>query len=92
MQGTPLRAADGGTIIYSGWRGGLGNAVGIDHGNGFVTWYGHASRLLVSPGQSVARGETVALMGTTGNSTGPHLHFIIVRNGAYVDPMGYLPR
>jgi murein DD-endopeptidase MepM/ murein hydrolase activator NlpD len=91
-QGTPLRAADGGTIIYSGWRGGLGNAVGIDHGNGFVTWYGHASQLLVSSGESVARGETVALMGTTGNSTGPHLHFIIVRNGAYVDPMGYLPR
>lgn len=91
-QGTPLLAADGGVVIYSGWRGGLGNAVGIDHENGFVTWYGHAVSLVATPGQRVARGQVVAYMGTTGNSTGPHIHFIIVRNGVYVDPLAYLPR
>lgn len=91
-QGTPLLAADGGVVIYSGWNGGLGNAVGIDHENGFVTWYGHASSLIASKGERVSRGQVVALMGTTGNSTGPHIHFIIVKNGVYVDPLGYLPR
>ncbi len=91
-QGTPLLAADGGVVIYSGWKGGLGNAIGIDHENGFVTWYGHASSLVVSKGERVSRGQIVALMGTTGNSTGPHIHFIIVKNGVYVDPLGYLPR
>ncbi len=79
-------------VIFSGWRGGLGNAVGVDHQNGFVTWYGHAVQLAVSPGQWVDRGQIVAYMGSTGNSTGPHVHFIIVRNGVYVDPLGYLPR
>jgi murein DD-endopeptidase MepM/ murein hydrolase activator NlpD len=91
-QGTPLLAADGGVVIYSGWNGGLGNAVGIDHENGLVTWYGHASSLIASKGERVSRGQVVALMGTTGNSTGPHVHFIIVKNGVYVDPLGYLPR
>ncbi len=91
-QGTPLLAADGGVVIFAGWQGGLGNAVAVDHENGFVTWYGHALSIAVSPGQRVARGQVVAYMGTTGNSTGPHIHFIIVRNGVYVDPLGYLPR
>ncbi len=90
--GTPLLAADGGVVIYAAWRGGLGNAVGVDHQNGFVTWYGHASSFAVSEGQRVSRGQVVAYMGSTGNSTGSHLHFIIVRNGVYVDPLGYLPR
>jgi murein DD-endopeptidase MepM/ murein hydrolase activator NlpD len=91
-QGTPLLAADGGVVIYSGWNGGLGNAIGIDHENGFVTWYGHASSLIVGKGARVSRGQVVALMGTTGNSTGSHIHFIIVKNGVYVDPLGYLRR
>lgn len=91
-QGTPLLAADGGVVIYAGWKGGLGNAIAIDHENGFVTWYGHASSLAVSNGERVSRGQVVAYMGSTGNSTGPHIHFIIVRNGVYVDPLGYLPR
>ena len=90
--GTPLLAADGGVVIYAAWRGGLGNAVGVDHENGFVTWYGHASSMAVSAGQRVSRGQVVAYMGSTGNSTGSHIHFIIVRNGVYVDPLGYLPR
>jgi murein DD-endopeptidase MepM/ murein hydrolase activator NlpD len=92
VQGTPLLAADGGVVILAAWSGGLGNAVAIDHQNGFVTWYGHCVSFAVSPGQRVARGQVVAYMGTTGNSTGPHIHFIIVRNGVYVDPLAYLPR
>lgn len=91
-QGTPLLAADGGVVIYAAWKGGLGNAVGIDHENGFVTWYGHASSFAASVGQRVSRGQVIAYMGSTGNSTGPHVHFIIVRNDVYVDPLGYLPR
>jgi murein DD-endopeptidase MepM/ murein hydrolase activator NlpD len=90
--GTPLLAADGGVVIFSGWQGGLGNAVAVDHENGFVTWYGHASSLAVRAGQRVARGQVVAYMGSTGNSTGSHIHFIIIRNGVYVDPLSYLPR
>ena len=90
--GTPLLAADGGVVIFSGWRGGLGYAVGVDHENGFVTWYGHASSLAAGTGQRVARGQVVAYMGSTGNSTGSHIHFIVVRNGVYVDPLAYLPR
>lgn len=91
-QWTPLVAADAGVVVFAGWRGGLGNAVGIDHQNGLVTWYGHAVQLAVGAGQRVARGDIIAYMGTTGNSTGPHLHFIVVRNGTYVDPLAYLPR
>jgi murein DD-endopeptidase MepM/ murein hydrolase activator NlpD len=90
--GTPLLAADGGVVIFAGWQGGLGNAIAIDHENGFVTWYGHANSLAVGAGQRVAQGQVVAYMGSTGNSTGPHVHFIIVRNGVYVDPLAYLPR
>ncbi|MFN8536746.1 MAG: LysM peptidoglycan-binding domain-containing protein [Thermomicrobiales bacterium] len=90
--GTPLLAADGGVVIFSGWQGGLGNAIAIDHENGFVTWYGHANSLAVSAGQRVARGQVVAYMGSTGNSTGSHVHFIVVRNGVYVNPLAYLPR
>lgn len=89
---SPLVAADSGVVTYAGWRGGLGNAVGIDHQNGFETWYGHAIQLVVTPGQWVEKGQLVAYMGSTGNSTGSHTHFIIVRNGVYVDPLAYLPR
>lgn len=90
--GTPLLAADGGVVVFAGWRGGLGLAVGVDHENGFVTWYGHASAIAVGAGQRVARGQVLASMGSTGNSTGSHVHFTIVRNGVYVDPLAYLPR
>ena len=89
---TPLVAADGGEVIWAAWRGGLGYAVGIDHHNGFVTWYGHTVKMVVSPGDWVAQGQLIAYMGSTGNSTGPHVHFIIQRNGVYVDPLAYLPR
>ncbi len=88
--GTPNRAAAAGTVIYSGWLGGYGNLIVIDHGNGLSTAYAHASTLVAGVGQSVSQGETVSLVGSTGNSSGPHLHFEVRVNGTAVDPLGYL--
>ena len=88
--GTPNRAAASGTVIYSGWLGGYGNLVVVDHGNGLSTAYAHASSLLVGVGQSVSQGGTVSLVGSTGNSSGPHLHFEVRVNGQAVDPLLYL--
>ncbi|HJR95055.1 MAG TPA: peptidoglycan DD-metalloendopeptidase family protein [Gaiellaceae bacterium] len=88
--GAANRAAAGGTVIYSGWLGGYGNLVVIDHGDGLSTAYAHASTLLVGVGQPVSQGETVSLVGSTGNSSGPHLHFEVRVNGQAVDPLLYL--
>lgn len=88
--GTTIYAADNGTILFAGWYGGYGNAVIIDHGNGITTLYGHSSELLVSEGQAVKRGEAIATVGSTGLSTGPHLHFEVRQNGEPIDPMGFL--
>ncbi len=88
--GTPIKAADGGTVIYSGWCGGYGYAVMIDHGRGVVTLYGHCSRLYVHRGQPVAKGQVIAAVGSTGVSTGPHLHFEVRQNGVPVSPWGFL--
>jgi len=88
--GTPNRAAASGTIIYAGWLGGYGNLVVVDHGNGLSTAYAHASSILVSVGQTVSQGQTVSLVGSTGHSTGPHLHFEVRVNGVAVDPLPYL--
>lgn len=88
--GTPIHAADSGTVIYSGWISGYGNAVIIDHGGGMQTLYGHNQSLNVSEGQSVSKGDVIAFAGSTGNSTGPHCHFEVEINGQAVDPMGYL--
>ena len=88
--GAPIWAAAAGSIIYAGWLGGYGNLVVVDHGNGLATAYAHASSIVVSVGQSVAQGETVSLVGSTGNSSGPHLHFEVRVNGAAVDPLLYL--
>ena len=82
---------DGGTVTLAGWYGGLGYCVKIDHGNGFVTTYGHNSSLLVSVGQHVYKGQQIARMGSTGISSGPHCHFAVTRNGTLVDPLNYLP-
>jgi murein DD-endopeptidase MepM/ murein hydrolase activator NlpD len=88
--GTPIWAAAAGTVIYAGWLGGYGNLVVVDHGNGLATAYAHASAILVAVGQQVAQGETVSLVGSTGNSSGPHLHFEVRVNGVAVDPLLYL--
>lgn len=90
--GTPVVAADAGTVTFAGWHGGLGNAVIIDHGNGFRTEYGHASALKVSVGQKVSQGQVIMAMGSTGFSTGSHVHFSVVKNGVYVNPLNYLSR
>lgn len=89
-EGTPVHAADGGVVVWSGWMGGYGYAVVIDHGNGLSTLYGHNSELAVDEGQSVAKGQVISYAGSTGNSTGPHVHFEVRVNGIPVDPMGYL--
>lgn len=89
-EGTPVHAADGGTVVWSGWMGGYGYAVVIDHGNGMSTLYGHNSDLAVSEGQDVGKGQVIAYAGSTGNSTGPHVHFEVRISGDPVDPMGYL--
>lgn len=90
--GTPIFAADSGTVIESGWTDvGYGQYVIIDHGNGFRTLYAHMSKRLVSKGAKVQRGQKIGLVGSTGNSTGPHLHFEIYRNGVLQNPLKYLP-
>lgn len=87
--GASILAAESGTVLRAGWNSGYGNYVVIDHGSGLQTLYGHCSVLKVSSGQSVSRGQQIALVGSTGNSTGPHLHFEVLKRGSYVDPMGY---
>ena len=87
---TPIYAADGGTVTYAGWMGGYGYLVQIDHGNGYVTRYGHNSSLTVSVGQKVYKGQQIARAGSTGNSTGNHCHFEVRYNGVAKNPLNYL--
>lgn len=89
--GTPIHAADSGTIVYSGWLGGYGNCVMIDHGGGLVTLYAHNSALNVGEGQYVSKGAVVAYAGSTGYSTGPHCHFEVRLHGELTEPLNYLP-
>ena len=90
-RGTPVYAADGGTVTYSGWMGGYGYLVEIDHGNGYKTRYGHNSSLTVSVGQHVYKGQQIARVGSTGNSTGNHCHFEVRYTGVARNPLNYLP-
>ncbi len=87
--GSTIRAADRGVVIFAGWYGGYGNAVIIDHGNNITTLYGHTSGVYVSEGQAIERGQPIAAVGSSGLSTGPHLHFEVRQNGEPVDPMRY---
>ena len=89
-RGTPIYASAGGLVIYAAYRGEYGRQVEIDHGNGLVTRYSHASRLRVKPGTVVTPGQHIADVGSTGRSTGPHLHFEVLKDGRFVDPGAYL--
>lgn len=89
-EGTPVHAADSGVVTYSGWLGGYGYAVIIDHGGATSSLYAHNSDLAVSEGQIVSKGQVICYAGSTGYSTGPHVHFEVRVNGDPVDPMGYL--
>ena len=88
--GYPVKASASGKIVFAGARSGYGRTVIIDHGNGLSTWYGHASKLLVKEGQTVKKGDIVAKVGSSGLSTGPHLHFEIRINDEPVDPLKFL--
>jgi murein DD-endopeptidase MepM/ murein hydrolase activator NlpD len=88
--GTPIHAAAAGTVIYAGWMEGYGNLVVLDHGNGLSTAYAHQSSIAVGYGQAVTQGQVIGYVGSTGHSTGPHLHFEVRVNGSPVDPLGYL--
>jgi murein DD-endopeptidase MepM/ murein hydrolase activator NlpD len=89
-EGTPIHAAAAGTVIYAGWMDGYGNLTIIDHGGGIATAYGHQSSLAATNGQHVSQGQVIGYVGSTGHSTGPHLHFEVRVNGTAVDPLGYL--
>jgi murein DD-endopeptidase MepM/ murein hydrolase activator NlpD len=88
--GEPVRNADGGEVIFSGWWNGYGKAVVVDHGRGISTVYGHLSRIYVEAGQRIDKSQILGLIGSTGYSTGPHLHFEVRRGGKPVNPMAFL--
>lgn len=90
-EGTPIYAVDSGYIQATGWDGGYGNRVIVDHGNGFQTLYGHMSIILVQPGMSVEKGDLIGRVGSTGRSTGPHVHFELWLNSVKRNPFGFLP-
>ncbi len=89
--GTPVVCAAGGSVAFAGWQRGYGQVVYVDHGGGVSTRYGHLSRIDVRQGQTVARGEEIGRVGSTGRSTGPHLHYEVRINNEPVDPRPYLP-
>ena len=88
--GTAVKASTAGTVSFAGWKGSYGNCIIIDHANGVQTWYGHLSKIGVSVGQQVNSSTVIGNVGSTGNSTGPHLHFEIRINGTPVNPQNYL--
>ena len=90
--GTAVKCCDEGKVVFAGWnRGGYGNLIKVDHGNGYQTWYAHLSKIYVKNGEVVAKGEVIGAVGNTGNSTGPHLHLEIRKNGSAKNPQNYLP-
>ena len=89
--GTPIKSTAAGTVIYAAYMSGYGQLVEIDHGNGLTTRYGHMSKILVTEGQQVKRGEQIGLVGVTGRTTGPHLHYEVRLNNEPIEPRNYLP-
>ena len=88
--GTPIKVCSDGTVKFAGWKGSYGNLIIVSHGNGVETWYGHCSKLYAKAGQAVNAGDTIAAVGSTGNSTGPHLHYEIRINNKPVNPQKYI--
>ena len=88
--GQAIRAADSGYVSFTGYQGSYGRLVIVDHNNGIVTKYAHCSSINVSTGQRVSKGATIAALGSTGRSTGPHLHFEVLVNGSPTNPLNYL--
>ena len=88
--GTDIKVVSNGTVTFSGKKGSYGNLIIVDHGNGVETWYGHCSKLYAKVGDAVTAGDVIAAVGSTGNSTGPHLHFEIRINGECVNPQNYV--
>lgn len=88
--GTPIKAAGGGRVVFAGWKNGYGKTIIIDHGGGLATLYAHCSQLLAANGEFVMEGQVIAKVGSTGFSTGPHVHFEVRKNGDPKDPMKYL--
>jgi len=91
-KGTPVRAAGTGIISFAGWKSGYGRVAIIKHGNGYSTWYAHNSAILVKSGEKVQKGQVISRVGSTGRSTGPHLHFMVTVNGKLTDPRKVLIR
>ena len=91
-QGKPVTAIANGKVVFAKWLSGYGLLVIINHGNGYMTRYAHAEKLLVDVGDIVMKGQNVALVGSTGRSTGPHVHFEVYKNGRVVDPAAYIHR
>jgi murein DD-endopeptidase MepM/ murein hydrolase activator NlpD len=90
--GSDVLAVAAGIVTWAGPREGYGNLVEINHGNGYTTRYAHNAQMLVHVGDEVQRGQAVAVVGSTGRSTGPHVHFEVVRDGRQIDPMAYVGR
>ena len=88
--GAPIHAAAAGKIEYAGWRNGYGRTVIVDHGGGIETLYGHTSRFAVAEGQKVKKGQTIAYVGMSGNATGPHVHYEVIKYGIKINPARYL--
>lgn len=89
-KGTPIKAAAGGTVVHAGWKGSLGKLIVVSHGNGVQTYYAHCNSIGVKVGQEVSQGEVIGKVGSTGNSTGPHLHLEIRVNGVAYNPQNWL--
>jgi len=89
--GTPVQAAYAGVVVFAGYNGAYGKAVKLDHVNGYATLYAHNARLLVHAGQTITAGQVICLSGSSGRSTGPHVHFEVHKDGLPVDPLDYLP-
>ena len=89
-RGTPIKAPADGVVVFAGRKGGMGRMIRISHGFGYQTAYGHLDKILVEPGQDVHRGDEIGLLGNTGRSTGPHLHYEVLKDGLYVNPLYYI--